>query len=131
MALLSPFAVLALEKTVSKAKLEDLLKSEGSYLIPLEAITKVETAKKWGGAFLRVDHPALGKTPVHSYIFGGGFGVNKDFMEALNSAISSKLQAPSIPPPAVESKNNEFCTQCGQDIPEDAKFCPKCGATQE
>jgi hypothetical protein len=31
-------------------------------------------------------------TPVHSYIFGGGMIVNKEFIKNLNSAIATKPQ---------------------------------------
>jgi len=139
--LAGPLAMMVLEKTVSKAKLDDLAKSEGSYSIPLQAITKVETARKWGGPYLRLDHPNLGGTPLHSYVFGTGFGVSKELVQALDSAISSKPQPrvaePEMTQPQALSSTVppvggvKFCIECGQKIPEKANFCPKCGNEQE
>jgi hypothetical protein len=48
-------AASALEKSVSKAEIDDLMKYQGSYFIPLQEITHVETARKMGGGYLRVD----------------------------------------------------------------------------
>jgi len=45
---------------------------------------------------------------------------------------SSPPPVAAAPPlaPAAESAPTKFCTACGQKIPGNARFCPKCGAKQ-
>lgn len=79
----------AMEKSMSKAELDDLTRYEGSYSIPLEEITNVQTARHIGSAYLRVDNHSPGQKPSHSYILGSGFSKNEDWVAAINNAIAA------------------------------------------
>jgi hypothetical protein len=117
-------AARAVEKNVSKAELDDLMKYEGSYYIPLQEITRVETARKMGGAYLRVDGGSgFAQKPVHSYILGSGWSKNEDWVNAINSAITAmrtnKTTAqPSIypPPPPPPPQAIPMCPTCGNPL---------------
>jgi hypothetical protein len=118
-------AARAVEKNVSQAEIDDLMKYEGSYFIPLQEITKVQTARKMGGGYLRVDNCRAGLKPAYSFIFGSGWSKNEDWVDAINSAIANSrsvstgyarqqptfVQAPPPPPPP----------------PPPAPVCPSCG----
>ena len=139
---LNPFVAPLVEKKVSSAKLDELSKSERSYSIPLTEITNVEADRKLGNAYLRVDHPNVGKG-VHSYIFGSGWGTNKEWVLAINSARAS-TKTPSArptpdhtPPPkhssvsktqATEPTYPKFCSNCGAKVSPGARFCSSCGS---
>jgi hypothetical protein len=121
-------AARAVEKRASKAELDDLMRYEGSYFIPLEAITHVESARKLGNAYLRVDSNLQGQKPGHSFIFGSGIHKNEEWVNAINSAstavrmgqsnFSNYNQAgaqqpanypPPPPPPPTAAPNCPFC----------------------
>jgi hypothetical protein len=112
-------AARAVEKSVSKAEIDDLLKYEGSYSIRLQEITNVATMRKMGSAYLRVDNRSLGQKPVHSYILGSGWSKNEDWVNAINSAIAAtrSVQATSTtsypPPPPPPPPSAQICPTCG------------------
>ncbi len=113
-------AASAVEKSVSKAEIDELANSEGSYSIPLQEIIEVQAARKMGSAFLRIRNRSNGPKPVHSYIFGSGWSKNEDWVASINQAIaSSKIQvaqtatfAPPPPPPPPTPQ----CPTCGNPL---------------
>ena len=119
-------AARAVEKNVSKAEIDDLIKYKGSYCISLQEITKVEAARKMSSAYLRVDSRSYGQKPSHSYIFGSGWSKNEDWVNAINSAIAatysnqsisttlSSLDIASIPPPPPPPPPT--CPTCGEPL---------------
>ena len=119
-------AARAVEKNVSKAEIDDLIKYKGSYCISLQEITKVEAARKMGSAYLRIDSNSYGQKPSHSYIFGSGWSKNEDWVNAINSAIAatysnqtisttlSSLDIDSIPPPPPPQPPT--CPTCGEPL---------------
>jgi hypothetical protein len=113
-------AARAVEKSVSQAEVNDLMQYPGSYFIPLQEITKVETARKLGSAYLRVDNCSIGLKPTYSYIFGSGWSKNEDWVNAINStkaAMRSTQAAPtasfSPPPPPPPNFVAPTCPICG------------------
>jgi hypothetical protein len=145
------------EKKVSKAELDDAAKYPGSYSIPLQDITRVETARHFGSAYLRVDNQSSYLKPAHSFILGSGFSKNEDWVAAINSAIMTthsptpkmnpaQLNNPiptyNPPPPQMNSENIRtqpmpvqttsspltVCPSCGAPSNSSAKFCGACSA---
>lgn len=88
----------AAEKTVSRAQIDEVVKYKGSYSIPLQEITRVETARHIGSAYLRVDNQSPGIKPSHSFIFGAGFSKDSEWVSAINSAISTARSPPTSSP---------------------------------
>jgi hypothetical protein len=126
----------ALEKSVSQAEVDDLMKYEGSYFTPLLEITFVEAGRKMGGAYIRVDNRTLGQKPVHSFVFGSGFSKNEDWVVAINSAIAAARSNQANPSttvvvgqPQVANSLQTICPRCGVAATSDAKFCPSCGSS--
>jgi len=110
-------AARAVEKSVSKADIDDLVTSEGSYAVPLQEITSVEAARKMGSAFLRVGNRSAGQKPVHSYIFGSGWSKNEDWVAAINQAIAAERSfqaspAAGLPPPPPPAPSAPMCPSC-------------------
>ncbi len=115
-------AARAVEKSVSKADIDDLVNSEGSYAVSLREITVVEAARKMGSAFLRVGNCSFGQKPVHSYIFGSGWSKNEDWVNAINQAVAAErsFQAqPAVaypPPPPPPAPSTPPCPSCGSPL---------------
>ena len=114
-------AARAVEKSVSKADIDDLATSEGSYAVPLQEITGVEAARKMGSAFLRVRNRGVGQKPVHSYIFGSGWSKNEDWVAAINQAIAAERSfqaspAAGLPPPPPPAPSAPVCPSCGNPL---------------
>ena len=129
-------AARAVEKSVSKAEIDDLVKYEGSYCIPIEDINRVETARKMGSGYLRVDSPSFGQKPSHSFIFGSGWSKNEEWVKAINSAIAAKRTtqaATATTFPAgqkQEEKRSEIvCPSCRVALSSQATFCTSCGTS--
>ncbi len=117
-------AASAVEKNVSRAEINDLLKYEGSYFIPLQEITRVQTARKMGGGYLRVDNCRAGLKPAYSFIFGGGWSKNEDWVDAINSAIAnSRSFSPSHAPPQPAYAS----ASPSPPPPPPMPICPTCG----
>ena len=87
-------AAMATEKRVSKAELDDVARYKGSYSIPLQDITRVETARHFGSAYLRIDNQCSNIKPSHSFILGSGFSKNEDWVAAINSAMVALRSSP-------------------------------------
>jgi len=123
----------AVEKRVSKAEVDDLMRYEGSYCIPLQAITHVATARKSGSGYLRVDSNVSGQKPSHSYIFGGGWSKNEDWVNAINSAKAfagaAQTTAPSCGSLQAQQpvQGQVRCPRCGTLSSSQMKFCGSCG----
>jgi len=66
-------AASAVEKSVSKAEIDDLAKYPSSYSIPLENVTAFKVDRKMGGAYLSVSNNTPGLKPAYSFVFGSGF----------------------------------------------------------
>jgi hypothetical protein len=96
-------AARAAEKRVSKAELDDVASHPGSYCIPIQNITRVETARHFGSSYLRIDNNCSSIKPAHSFIFGSGFSKNEDWVAAVNSAIMTLRSPPpqTIPVPSL------------------------------
>jgi hypothetical protein len=153
-------AARAAEKNVSRAELDDAAKYPGSYSISLQDITKVETARHFGSAYLRVDNKSSYLKPAHSFILGSGFSKNEDWVAAINSAIITSRSPPArvnsaplnnpapgynIPPPPAYPANIVtprqpvqmasvaliVCPSCGTSSKPSAKFCGACSASLE
>jgi hypothetical protein len=124
---------LAVEKSVSKAEMDDLVKCPGSYSVPLQNITRVQTARHIGSAYLRVDNNSPYQKPVHSYILGNGWSKNEDWVKAINSAITSTRSTQSAttfnftqmqqqpnyatpPPPPPPPLQTPICPTCGSAL---------------
>ncbi|MEM2098351.1 MAG: hypothetical protein QXU99_01205 [Candidatus Bathyarchaeia archaeon] len=115
------FAALAVEKTVSKAEIDELMKYPGSYFIPIEDITGVKAARKMGQAYIRVDNCTPGLKPSYSFVFGSGWSKNEEWVNAINAARAmlnslrnapaNALQAPLPPPP--QDFVPPRCPMCG------------------
>ncbi|MCW4045747.1 MAG: hypothetical protein NWE94_09570 [Candidatus Bathyarchaeota archaeon] len=114
----------AIEKSVSKAELDDLMQYEGSYYVPLQEITRVETARKMGSAYLRVDNCSHGQKPSRSYILGSGWSKNEDWVNAINSAKTELLSNQNAsatgflppPPPPPPEHAPPVCPSCGKPL---------------
>lgn len=121
----------AVEKRISKAELDDLMNSEGSYSIPLQEITGVEAGRKMGLSYVRVDNRTSGVKPVHSYVLSGSRG--EDWVYAINSAINATRSSQTIPITVertqVARPGPLFCASCGAAVNSGAKFCQSCGAS--
>ncbi len=151
---------LATEKSVSKAELDDAAKYPGSYSIPLQDVTRVETARHFGSSYLRVDNKSPYLKPAYSFILGSGLSKNEDWVAAINSAIMNTRSPPpntnsiplynpapvnNPPPPPVYPANvpttqqpvqstsspSLACSSCGTHSNPSAKFCGACGASLE
>ncbi len=120
-------AARAVEKSVSKAEIDDLMKYKGSYYVPLAEITKVETARKMGSAYLRVDNRSHGQKPTRSYILGSGWSKNEDWVKAISSAkeaAARSIQATPAatpttelpPPPPPPNYTTPTCPTCGSPL---------------
>jgi hypothetical protein len=115
-------AARAVEKSVSKADIDDLVNSEGSYSVLLQEITVVEVSRKMGSAFLRVGSRSFGQKPVHAYIFGSGWSKNEDWVNAINRAVAAErsVQVSSStgypPPPPPPAPSTPPCPSCGSPL---------------
>jgi hypothetical protein len=125
---------LAVEKSVSKAEMDDLAKCPGSYSVPLQNITMVQTARHMGSAYLRVDNNSPYQKPAHSYILGSGWSKNEDWVNAINSAISATRLAQTVPTAGFsqnripEAKTFQTtCPFCGSTVDSVSQFCGSCG----
>ncbi len=114
-------AARAIEKDASRAEIDDLMKYEGSYFIPLQEITKVETARKMGGGYLRVENCKAGLKPAYSFIFGSGWSTNEDWVNAINSAIAN----PRSFSPSYASQQPAY--SAAPPPPPPTPPCPTCG----
>ncbi len=127
------FAAQAVEKRVSKAEIDDLLKCEGSYFMPLQSITRAEAGKKLGQSFIRVDSTDS-KEPVHAYVFADG-GINHQWADAINQAKTASQFTPTTqtvnyaPQQATKAASSQkICQKCGTAGSLASKFCESCGA---
>ncbi len=87
-------AARATEKSVSKAELDDVASHPGSYSIPIQNITRVETARHFGSSYLRIDNSCSSIKPAHSFILGSGLSKNEDWVAAINSTIMTLRSPP-------------------------------------
>jgi hypothetical protein len=92
-------AARATEKSVSKAELNDVASYPGSYSIPLQNITGVETARHFGSSYLRIDNNCSTLKPAHSFILGSGLSMNEDWV----AEIKSTIMTVHSPPPQTNS----------------------------
>jgi glycine betaine/choline ABC-type transport system substrate-binding protein len=126
------FAAQAVEKSVSKAEIDDLLKYEGSYFVSLQNITRAEAGKKLGQSFIRVDSTGSEK-PVHAYVFADG-GINHQWAAAINQAKASSQSTSTVqtvnyaPQQAtIAASSQKICQRCGTPASPASKFCGSCG----
>jgi len=80
-------AARAVEKSVSQAEIDDLMRYEGSYFVPLQEITHVQAGRKLGGGYLSVLNCSPRQKPAHSYVFGSGFSKPEEWANAINQAV--------------------------------------------
>lgn len=122
-------AARAIEKSVSKAEVDDLMRNKGSYFVPLQEIMRVETGRKMGGAYLRVDNCSSGQKPAHAYVFGSGFSRNEEWVNAINSAVAA-ARSGQISNTAYSQSAVPQSTNLPLPPPppgEAAPICPFCG----
>jgi hypothetical protein len=125
-------AARAVEKNVSKAEIDDLMKYKGSYSTALQNITRVEAGKKLGAAYLRVDSVGSEK-PSHAYVFGSGWSNDDEWVKAINSAKESLNSTPinstiiSSPQNTSAIPSQKICQKCGTPDSSEGKFCSSCG----
>ena len=125
-------AARAIEKSVSQAEVNDLMKYEGSYFVPLQEITRVETGRKMGGAYLRVDNCSPGQKPAHSYVFGSGFHRNAEWVNAINSAVAAARSGQTTPSnysQATQPQQANYVPTPPPPPPSAAPICPFCGGS--
>jgi hypothetical protein len=120
----------AMEKSISKAELDDLTRFEGSYSIPLQQIRLIQTGRHMGQAYLRVDCQAPGLKPAYSYVFGSGFTKNEDWVPAINNAIGASRNPqgyaqPSYAPTYAPQQQNY--PPPPPPPPQQPPTCPTCG----
>jgi hypothetical protein len=123
------FAAQAIEKSVSKAEIDDLATQEGSYYTPLQNISRAEAAKKMGQSYIRVDSTGTGK-PVHAYVVGGGNN-NQQWAAAINQAKAALQYAPAAQTASFapqQTQSQKTCQRCGTPDSSGSKFCTSCGA---
>ncbi len=120
-------AASAVEKGVSRAEIDEFMNCKGSYYTPLQEITRVETARKLGSGYLRVDNCSPSQKPVHSYIFGGGWSTNEDWVSAINAARATIHSSPAQhADPAITSVNQESYSTPPPPPPPPIPKCPYC-----
>ncbi|NLE04060.1 MAG: hypothetical protein GX638_04550 [Crenarchaeota archaeon] len=114
-------AALAVEKTVSRAEIDDLTKYEGSYAIALSDISKIEAGSKLGSSFIRIDSDKFSQKPVRCFVFNSNNPSKEDWVNTINSAKlafeptnidNSTLTNPTEPPPPPPS--GPYCPTCGK-----------------
>ena len=125
------FAAQAIEKRVSKAEIDELTTREGSYFTPLQNIINVETGRKMGQSYIKVDGVSSGKQ-IHSYVVEGGYN-NQDWVNAINQAKSalsfnSISQTTSTNHHTQSSSFQALCQKCGTPVNAESKFCASCRA---
>jgi hypothetical protein len=118
-------------KAMTKVKPEELdkaLERPESFQLNLQEIIEAKTEKKLGTPYLSVQSCASDTpramfyraAPVSSGFHLRGFD---EWAKAIQDAKTSTPNAPS-------ESAQKSCVGCGEKIPEDAKFCPKCGGKQ-
>jgi len=129
------FAAQAIEKSVSKAELDDLSSQEGSYFTLLQNITRAEPGKKMGQAYITVD--SVGSTkPAHAYVVGGGTN-NQEWAAAINQAKAALQFTPTastqtfVPQQPQRRSDVRTCQRCGSQGGFESRFCTSCGAPFE
>jgi hypothetical protein len=139
-------AARATEKSVSKAELDDVASYPGSYSIPIQNITIVETARHFGSSYLRIDNNCSTIKPAHSFILGSGLSINEDWVAAINSTIMTMRSLPpqtnspllfnpvpayTPPPPPIffNSNNTSQVPKSIQQTSISTVDCPSCGTS--
>ena len=124
------FAAQAIEKTVSKAEIDDLATQEGSYFTLLQNITRAEAGKKLGQSYIRVESVGSEK-PVHAYVVGGGAN-NQEWETAINQAKAAVQYTPTtagfVSLQTQRAPSGNTCQRCGTPDSFGSKFCTSCGA---
>jgi len=127
-------AASAVEKTVSKAEIDDLARYPGSYSIPLENITAFKIDRKMGGAYLSISNNTPGLKPAYSFVFGSGFSRNEQWVTTLNNAKSGQYLPPnqySATPVSAQPQNQPQYQQQPTPPPPPPGYvppnCPYCG----
>lgn len=123
------FMAQAIEKTVSKAEIDEAATQKGSYYTPLQNITLVEAAKKLGQSYIRVDSTGTNK-PVHAYVVSGGNN-NQAWATAINQAKNTPQYTPPIQTAnttaPTQNPTPQNCQRCGTPTTNNSKFCTTCG----
>jgi hypothetical protein len=137
-------AARATEKSVSKAELDDVTSYPGSYSIPIQNITRVETARHFGSSYLRIDNNCSTIKPAHSFILGSGLSMNEEWVAVINSTIMTMRSSPpqtssplilnpapayTPPPPPIFSNSNNFSQSSKPIQPKNSSTvdCLSCG----
>jgi hypothetical protein len=129
-------AAQAVETSVSKAEIDELMNDKASHATPLENVTRVEAGKKFGQPYIRVERLGSEK-PVHAYVFASGGTISQEWVEAINQAKANLSYNQSNPTVNVSNQGNPIssmayptrsCQRCGAPDNGTAKFCTSCGA---
>ena len=118
-------------KAMTKVKPEELdkaMKRPESFQLDLQDIAEAKTEKQLGTPYLSVQSNTPDKPSAMLYRVApvsSGFRL-KGFDEWTKVIQEAKTSTPNPSPDSIE----KFCVACGEKIPEEAKFCPKCGDKQ-
>lgn len=57
--------------------------------------------------------------------------ITKEFPEQMDAIVNAEKMIKDLEKRISELRGTQKCTSCGNDVPDDSVFCPKCGAKME
>lgn len=119
-------------------RLEEGLRNEGSFEIPLNMITEAKGERVWGTPYFRLRYQTPSGERACSLTFvssmnmmgaGAVWGLMKTPYDQLAKAIE-QLKAEYDKPPSTGDKEGaqRHCPNCGHQLAAEDTFCMKCGA---
>ena len=115
-------------------RIEEGLKNEGSFAIPINMITQAKADRVWGTPYFKLRYHTQAGEQVCSLVFvssmnmmgaGSAWGLMKTPYDQLAKAIEQlKTEYDKSPPPGNVQK---VCPNCGSPIATGILFCMKCG----
>lgn len=115
-------------------RIEEGLKNEGSFEIPINMITEAKADRVWGTPYFRLRYHTQTGEQVCSLVFvssmnmmgaGSAWGLMKTPYDQLAKAIEQlKAEYDKSPPPGDVQK---VCPNCGASLSAGNLFCMKCG----
>ena len=121
-------------------RIEEGLRNEGSFEIPLNKITEAKADRVWGTPYFRLRYQTPSGEKACSLLFvsamnamaaGGvlGLAFAKSPYDQLAKAIE-QLKADYTKTASTESRSKR-CPHCGYQLASEDAFCPNCGAKHE
>ncbi len=113
---------------INSEEVEKILREDlESMVIPLRDVVEAEARRAYMmTAYLMVKYNTAQDIQAVSFVFGTAAKNQKELANAIEEA---KKNLAHIPVTTTEDRI-KFCINCGEKIPVDAKFCPKCGDKQ-